>query len=132
MSLFADSQQTMPFRGEPLRGPTRVEAMSRDGAWLALGNSGAVVVWDVARRIALGRVRLPLESHTVTFSDDGEQILAFDNRALTVVDIAPTRLAAHACAIAVSGVTDEEAALFQLERRTPSICAHAAARTARR
>jgi WD40 repeat protein len=132
MALFADSQQNVPLRADPLRGQSSVEAMSRDGTWLALGTSGGVVVWDVERRIALGRVRLPLESHTVTFSDDGEHILAFDNRALTVVDVAPARLAAHACAIAISGLTDEEAALFQLERRAPSICEHAAAQTTRR
>jgi WD40 repeat protein len=125
LALYEEQERGVSVRADlfpELRGPSYFSVLSNNAALIALGDEGRVVLWDLEGRVPLGTMMLPPRSHTLKFSRDDSEILAFDDRALTIIDINPKRLAAHACSIAARALTDAEMRKFQLARAVPSLC----------
>ena len=97
---------------------------SRDGSLLAFSTDERIVVWDVAQGSVLGAVRLADEPSEIAFSSDSTQLFATNSRSVTVIEVGPDRLAAHACGVAGRPLTTAEVArFFTTAKKAPIACA---------
>jgi hypothetical protein len=88
------------------------EVMSPDASLLAFQRDGRIVVWDVAQGLVLGTLPLPPKQGRLRFTRDSSRILTIGDDLLTIVDVGPERLSAHACRVVGRRLTDLETRRF--------------------